>query len=385
MPNVLHAVDFYNRSNTGITFAITSVIEQCRRLDKPSAKYAMVGIGDVDVSVPRGTTVDTTPVAHNPIVRPWRYSRHYRSAVRHLVSSCDISVVHVHGAWMYPQFAAVREANKQGIPILLTNHGLFERTALQGPGPFGALKKRTYLLLMDRPMFRHVDIFHAISLSNRDMLHKLFPWARVEYIPNSVHLETIDAALAGHRRSSDVEPFILFVGRLSPEKGVDLLVRAFGYSDIPLSCKLVLVGPTGPDSYAVYLRRLISESPCKDRIEWRGPIWDEKEKLRLMANAWLLAVPSQSEALGLVNLEASACRTPTVTTFNTGLSDWTEGGGILIDPTVAKLKQALNGAMAWDEAERAQRGEASRKLVAERYSTLITGPRWMELYARMRG
>jgi glycosyltransferase involved in cell wall biosynthesis len=383
MPNVLHATDFYNQSNTGITFVVRSLVEQCQRLDKPAAQYAMVSVGHVDVAVPPGTVIETTPVIGNRLLQPWRYSPHYGDAVRRLISSCGISVVHVHGIWMYPQFAAVRRAKAQKIPIILTNHGHLEEWALQYQGPLGALKKRTYLKVMDRPLFRNVDIFHAISLRNRDMLHELFPWARVEHIPNSIDLDAADATAGGCRRSGDVEPYVLFLGRLAPQKGVDLLIRAFGAADIPRDSKLLLVGPIESENYAAYLRRLILASPRKGQIEWRGPVWDEAEKIRLMTDAWFVAVPSRSEALGLVNLEASACRTPTVTTFSTGLSDWSDGGGVLIEPNVTALQRALTDAMAWDDEERAQRGEASRKLVADRYSTWITGPRWLELYSEL--
>ncbi len=284
---------------------------------------------------------------------------------------------------MYPQFAAVQKAKAQDIPVILTNHGHLEQWALQYKPPFGALKKQAYLSVMDRPLFRKVDIFHAISMLNRDMLHKLFPRARVEYIPNSIDLDALDAISAGHVRSSNIDRYILFVGRMVPQKGVDLLIQAFGVADVPPGTKLLLVGPVESENYAAYLQSLISVSPRKQQIEWRGPVWDEAEKVRLITDAWFVAVPSRSEGLALVNLEASACRTPTITTFDTGLFDWSDGGGVLVEPNVAALEQALTDAMVWDDTERAQRGEASRKLIADRYSTWITGPRWMELYASL--
>lgn len=383
MPNVLHALDFYNRSNTGITFVVRSLIEQCQRLDNRNAQYALASVGDVDVTVPPGTVTETTEVTANRLLRPWRYSPQYAEAVQGLISRCNISVVHVHGTWMYPQFAAVQKAKAQDIPVILTNHGHLEQWALQYKPPFGALKKQAYLSVMDRPLFRKVDIFHAISMLNRDMLHKLFPRARVEYIPNSIDLDALDAISAGHVRSSNIDRYILFVGRMVPQKGVDLLIQAFGVADVPPGTKLLLVGPVESENYAAYLQSLISVSPRKQQIEWRGPVWDEAEKVRLITDAWFVAVPSRSEGLALVNLEASACRTPTITTFDTGLFDWSDGGGVLVEPNVAALEQALTDAMVWDDTERAQRGEASRKLIADRYSTWITGPRWMELYASL--
>ena len=383
MPNVLHAIDFYNRSNTGMTAALASVVEQCQRLDSPAARYAIASMGYVDVAVPPGAAIETAPITKNPLLQAWRYAQRYPDACRHLIASCDTSVVHVHGTWMYPQLAAVRAAETQKLPVILTNHGHLEQWALEGKGLLNAVKKRTYLAAMDQALFRKVDVFHAITLLNRDMLHKLFPWARVECIPNSIDIDAIDSVAGGYRRSGNTEPYVLFVGRLAPQKGVDLLIQAFGVADMPPETKLLLVGPVESESYAAYLRRLISVSPRRARIELRGPIWGVAEKVKLMTDAKLMAVPSRSEAVGLVNLEASVCRTPTVTTFGTGLSDWADGGGLLIEPNVAAIEQAITTAMAWDEAERVQRGEASRKLIADRYSTRVTGPRWMELYSSL--
>ena len=383
MPNVLHATDFYNRANTGITFAIRSVSEQTRRFNAGPSTYALASVGVVDVAVPSGAIVETAPVSKNLLLRSWRYSPQYAENIKRMISNYSISVMHVHGTWMYPQFAAVRAAKAQNIPVILTNHGHLEQWALQYPGPLGALKKRAYLAAMHRPLFRNVDIFHAISLLNRDMLYKLFPWAHVEYIPNSVDIDAIDAMAGGYKRSGDIEPYILFIGRLAPQKGVDLLIQAFGRADLPPDCKLIIVGPVESESYATYLQRLVMTSPRKNRIEWRDPVWNESEKVRLMTDAWLVAVPSRSEGLALVNLEASACCTPTVTTFNTGLHDWSDGGGLLIETSVPALEQALASAMAWDDAERVQRGVLSHKLIADRYSTQITGPRWVELYTAL--
>ena len=73
MTNVLFAADFYNRSNTGITFAIMSLIEQCRLLDE-NAKHALVSVGDVDVAVPPETVIETSPLTDNRLLRSWRYA-----------------------------------------------------------------------------------------------------------------------------------------------------------------------------------------------------------------------------------------------------------------------------------------------------------------------
>jgi glycosyltransferase involved in cell wall biosynthesis len=109
-------------------------------------------------------------------------------------------------------------------------------------------------------------------------------------------------------------------------------------------------------------------------------VWDPAAKYRLMRDAWVTIVPSHTEVVSLVNLEASACFTPTITTTATGLTDWTEGGGLLVEPDLGPVTQALSEAARWSDQERQQRGLASRRLVEQRYSATAVMPRWMDLY-----
>jgi len=91
-------------------------------------------------------------------------------------------------------------------------------------------------------------------------------------------------------------------------------------------------------------------------------------------------VPSFSEVIGMVNLEAALYQCPTVTTYQCGLNDWEEGGGQLVEPEVAQLTEALLSCTQWTEDERRQRGETSLKLVEEKYSWHHVVKLWLELY-----
>ena len=118
----------------------------------------------------------------------------------------------------------------------------------------------------------------------------------------------------------------------------------------------------------------------EDRIEFPGRVEGEV-KLGLMRRAWAVALPSRTEAFPMVSLEAGACGTPVVSTFEARPGDCADGGGLLV-PTedVAALSTALHTVCAWSEAERMRRGKAARRLVEERYSAEVVGPRWMALY-----
>ena len=250
-----------------------------------------------------------------------------------MIAEHRISVVHIHGVWMHPQYAAAQAASKLGVPTILTNHGHLEHWALREPGK-AFQENRQYLTIMRDRLFRKVTVFHAITPLNKSIIHKLFPGSRIELIPNSIDLAEVDAVSANAGRQDGIAPYALFVGRLAPQKGIDLLIEADWPSTVPRDWRLLIAGPEEFPRYAAYLRQLIAASPRANQVELIGPVWNPKEKYSLMRNAWLVAVPSRSEVVALVNLEASAAPTPTITTRTTGLVDWEEGGGLLSEPTI---------------------------------------------------
>ena len=96
-----------------------------------------------------------------------------------------------------------------------------------------------------------------------------------------------------------------------------------------------------------------------------------------------MVTPSHSEVIGLVNLEAADNFLPSITTHQTGLRDWTEGGGLLISPEVIPLSNALIEASFWTSEEQFDRGVASRSLVKTRYSWDAVMPLWESLYCQI--
>ena len=87
----------------------------------------------------------------------------------------------------------------------------------------------------------------------------------------------------------------------------------------------------------------------------------------------------------MVNLEAASAELPVVTTHETGLCGWEEGGGLLVHPQVEELSRALKQVFAWSDRERRDRGQKLRQLVERRYSWQAVGPQWLELYSSLAG
>ena len=133
------------------------------------------------------------------------------------------------------------------------------------------------------------------------------------------------------------------------------------------------------------LKSLVRLLGVEEKVIFLGPVFGPQEKLSLYRHAWAFCAPSQTEVMGLVNLEAASAQLPVVTTHETGLCGWEEGGGILVHPRVEELSRALKQVFSWSESERQDRGQKLRQLVERRYSWQAVGPQWLELYASLAG
>ncbi len=327
--------------------------------------------------LPAGVQVFTyTP---SGLGRPWSWGRGLRHGVENLAAAADgvSPIFHVHGVWSAPQYFAAGAAHKTGVPLVLTAHGMLEPWLWDQQGWRIRTKKRAYWSTLARAAFSRASVVHAITPLEREHLARLFPKSRIEVIPNAIDVNGADRCSQEERAKT-----ILFLGRIDPKKGVDLLLRAFARANIGKEWSVDVVGPVWSQVYSSRLHAIVDGYGLGERVRFRGPQFGE-EKRKLIDTAWVLAVPSFSEAVGLVNLEAAARCLPTITTYQTGLDDWESGGGLLVEPNIDALGQALEKACSWSTQEQRDRGAASRRLVQQRYSWETVLPLWRELYSSL--
>lgn len=141
-------------------------------------------------------------------------------------------------------------------------------------------------------------------------------------------------------RISPEEPVVLFLSRLIPRKGADILIEAFVRA-FPEVGRLVIAGPEGEPGYRAYLERCAKESGAMDRILFTGAVYDE-DKGALLADADIFALPSRYENFANVAAEAMAVGTPVIISNSCGVRSVVEGrAGLVIPPEREALVEAL--------------------------------------------
>lgn len=249
-----------------------------------------------------------------PSFSPPKYIRYlletYKFYRHHLAGKYDLVLDQVHGLPFFtPLF--VREKT-----ILFPLEVAQKIWFYEMPFPFslaGYLAELFYITL-----FRNVP-FLTISPSTEKDLKKLGAKKIMTIIPG------INFSPLPHFPHKSKTPLFVSLGRITEMKRITDTLQAFRllHKEIPL-IKLIIIGQ-GKDPYLQRLKNLCCQMAIEDRVNFTGYV-SEKEKKRLLSQAWFMVSTSLKEGWGLVVIEAAACGTPTVAYRVAGLVDSIKDG-----------------------------------------------------------
>jgi len=265
-----------------------------------------------------------------------------------------------------------------GIPHVMTAHSLEPLRPWKAEQLGGGYALASWA---ERTAIEAADAVIAVSSGMREDILGCYPSLdpeRVHVVHNGIDTElyrpTPDTdALIKHGVDPE-RPYVLFVGRITRQKGVPHLLRAA--RDIDKSAQLILCAGA-PDTPAIdqEFRALVDElRRTRDGVVWIPEMLPRPEVIQLLTHASLFACPSVYEPLGIVNLEAMACGTPVVASAVGGIPEVVDDGvtGHLVsydetDPAAFErgLAEAIDNVLADPAAARRMGGAGRERAVRE--------------------
>jgi glycosyltransferase involved in cell wall biosynthesis len=298
------------------------------------------------------------------------YSPAMRRQAPQLVRDAD--VIHGHGLYVGTNYIFGRESRRQGKPLVYHVHGMFEPYILQR----SKWKKHLVHWFFENKNFREVRLWRALTAKEADQIRACGIKQPIVIAPNGLNPGDFSKPMAGGSPiviSADqtlrkTALRLLFLGRIHPKKGFDLLLAAWAkLSPLTRDWELVIAGPD-EQGHRAQVQALAGSLGLQDRIIFTGSITGQAKK-NLLYSSDLFVLPSYSEGFSMSLLEAMACGLPVIATRACNFPDISRNhAGWECESVMDSLAETLKTALQASEAERRERGRNGRRLVETSYA-----------------
>src|SRR4051812_19336883 len=237
-------------------------------------------------------------------------------------ANIDAQIVHCH-TW-YAHFGGILAKKNYGIPMVITVHSLeplrpWKREQLGGGYDFSLWVEKTALEMADAVI--------AVSGETKRDIERLFDVApdRLHTIYNGIDLDEYRPV-----KSTDMlkrfgidpaRPFLLFVGRITRQKGIVHLVRAIDFMDRDFQIVLCAGAPDTPEIAREMQDAVAHAKQTRPDVIWIDEMLDKPSVIELYSQAAVFCCPSIYEPFGIINLEAMACETAVVASGVGGIKE----------------------------------------------------------------
>ena len=245
----------------------------------------------------------------------------------------NADIVHCH-TW-YAQFAGIVAKLCYGIPLVITTHSLeplrpWKREQLGRGYDASSWVEKTAIEM--------ADAIIAVSKETKDDVLKYFnvDENKIKVIYNGINLQeyvvTNETSTLKAYGIDQTKPYVLFVGRITRQKGIIHLVNAIKYIDPETQIVLCAGAPDTPDIAKEMEESVAEVKKTRKNVIWIDKMLNKKEVIQLYSHADVFCCPSIYEPFGIINIEAMACKTAVVASAVGGIKEVVVEGetGILV-------------------------------------------------------
>ena len=312
----------------------------------------------------------------------------------------DANIVHSH-TW-YVQFAGFLAKKLWDVPFVLTTHSLEPLRPWKVEQLGNAYHLSSWI---ENHGVTQADAVIAVSQETRNDVLRCYPEVdpgKVQVIHNGIDLQqyqktpAVDALV---RRGVDPErPFVLFVGRVTRQKGIIHLVNAIPQIDPGIQVVLLAGAPDTPEIGREMSQGVEAVSAGRPGVIWIQEMLPRDEVIQFYSHAAVFCCPSVYEPFGIINLEAMACETAVVASAVGGIPEVVipEETGILVDLELKPgtfdpvdpgkfsrdLAEAINR-VALDSSTRERFEAKGRQRVEQHFSWTAIAQRTLDLYSSL--
>lgn len=340
------------------------------------------GKGESAVPLRTQVEVDGVMVTYFP-TSPLRRLYHSPQMWHALQLQCrDFDLLHLHSVFLWPTWAAARIARRIGIPYLLAPKGMLVKELIESKS---RIIKSAWITLIERRNLEQAAGIHVTSELEAQKLREFgFPLPPLYEVPYGVgeegvpptppDLPEIAIEVLGRGR-----PVILFLGRVTPKKGLDRLIPAM--KDVP-DVDLLVAG-NDEEGHAVQMASLARAVGVGHRVTFCGPVYGAA-KAELYRRSTVFCLPSRSENFGNVVLEAMLEGCPVVVTADVGAASivMQVGGGVVSSGDPKGLAASLRRLIA-DRTLRLSMAISGRKAMLQSYGWDTFATRMVDVYRRV--
>jgi alpha-maltose-1-phosphate synthase len=317
-----------------------------------------------------------------------------------MITLAQIDIVHTH-TW-YVSMAGFLAKKLFDIPFVLTTHSLEPLRAWKAEQLGSGYAMSSWI---EHTAILDADAIIAVSKGTKEDILKAYP----DVDPERIHVIYNGIDLNEYRKTTATDaltkygvdpllPYVLFVGRITRQKGVTHLVDAIRHMPRETQVVLCAGAPDTPEIAAEMRQKVDDIRPINPHVVWIEKMVTKQEAIQLYSNARVFCCPSVYEPFGIINLEAMACCAPVVASATGGILEVVvdHETGYLVpfdqDPVTKfpsnpdkfsrDLAAKVNELMADTEKARVY-GLAGRKRVEEKFAWTAIADQTIELYRQL--